>query len=240
MQPLLFVDQLAFQLRELAIFKLGGPIQVILSLGLLDGLLNFLNFLFQTAQTLDRLFFRFPTSAQLLLLRFEIGELFLELGQTLTRGRIALLAQRFTLDLQLHDPARNFVELGRHRLDLRAELGGGLVNQIDGFVRQETVGDVAMRQHGRGNQRGILDAHAMVHFVALAQPAQDRNRILDARLVDEDGLEPAFEGAVFLDVLAISSRVVGPMQRSSPRASMGLSRLEASIEPSAAPAPTTV
>ena len=34
-----------------------------------------------------------------------------------------------------------------------------------------------------------------------------------------------------------SSRVVAPMVRSSPRASAGLSRLEASMAPSAAPAP---
>ena len=37
-----------------------------------------------------------------------------------------------------------------------------------------------------------------------------------------------------------SFRVVAPTQRSSPRASIGLSMLEASIDPSAAPAPTTV
>ena len=37
-----------------------------------------------------------------------------------------------------------------------------------------------------------------------------------------------------------SSSVVAPTRRSSPRASMGLSMLPASIEPSAAPAPTTV
>ena len=37
-----------------------------------------------------------------------------------------------------------------------------------------------------------------------------------------------------------SLRVVAPTQRSSPRASIGLSMLEASIDPSAAPAPTTV
>ena len=37
-----------------------------------------------------------------------------------------------------------------------------------------------------------------------------------------------------------SSRVVAPMVRSSPRASAGLSMLEASMAPSAAPAPTTV
>ena len=40
--------------------------------------------------------------------------------------------------------------------------------------------------------------------------------------------------------LRYSSSVVAPMQCSSPRASIGLSRLPASIAPSAFPAPTTV
>jgi hypothetical protein len=37
-----------------------------------------------------------------------------------------------------------------------------------------------------------------------------------------------------------SLSVVAPMQRSEPRASAGFSRLDASMEPAAAPAPTTV
>ncbi len=44
----------------------------------------------------------------------------------------------------------------------------------------------------------------------------------------------------FSTCLRYSSRVVAPTMRSSPRASMGLSMLPASIAPSAAPAPTTV
>ena len=46
--------------------------------------------------------------------------------------------------------------------------------------------------------------------------------------------------ASFSMCLRYSSSVVAPMQCSSPRASIGLSRFEASIAPSAAPAPTTV
>ena len=40
-------------------------------------------------------------------------------------------------------------------------------------------------------------------LVALAQAAQDRDRLLDGRLVDEDRLEAALEGGVLLDVLAV-------------------------------------
>ena len=77
------------------------------------------------------------------------------------------------------------------------------VDQIDRLVGQEAVGDVAVREHRGRDERAILDAHAVVHFVAVAQSAQDRDRILDAGLIDEDRLEAAFERGVLLDVLAV-------------------------------------
>ena len=43
----------------------------------------------------------------------------------------------------------------------------------------------------------------VVDLVALLQPAQDRDRVLDARLVDHDRLEAALERGVLLDVLAV-------------------------------------
>ena len=46
--------------------------------------------------------------------------------------------------------------------------------------------------------------------------------------------------ASFSMYLRYSLSVVAPIQRNSPRASIGLSMFEASIDPSAAPAPTTV
>ena len=59
-------------------------------------------------------------------------------------------------------------------------------------------------------------------------------------LADEHRLEAALERGVLLDVLAVLVEGGGADQRSSPRASIGLSMLPASIAPSAAPAPTTV
>jgi len=54
-----------------------------------------------------------------------------------------------------------------------------------------------MRQRGRRHQRGILDAHAVMNFVAFLQSAQNRNGRLDGRLGDLHGLESAFERRVF-------------------------------------------
>ena len=60
------------------------------------------------------------------------------------------------------------------------------------------------------------------------------------RLADEHRLEAPLERRVLLDVLAILVERGRADARSSPRASIGLSRLAASIAPSASPAPTIV
>ena len=61
-----------------------------------------------------------------------------------------------------------------------------------------------MESAGRGHQRGILDAHAVVHLVALLQVPR-RIEIVSSTegSPDEDRLEPPLEGRVLLDVLAV-------------------------------------
>jgi hypothetical protein len=88
-------------------------------------------------------------------------------------------------------------------IDLHLDARGGLVDQVDGLVRQEAVGDVAVRQLRRGDDRRVGDLDAVVDLVLLLQAAEDRDRVLDARLVDEHLLEAAFERGVLLDVLAV-------------------------------------
>ena len=82
-------------------------------------------------------------------------------------------------------------------------LAAGFVHQVDGFVGQEAVGDVAVGEHGGAHQGGVLDAHAVVHFVALLQAAQDGDGVFDRGLIHHHGLEAAFEGGILFDVLAV-------------------------------------
>ena len=71
------------------------------------------------------------------------------------------------------------------RVDLDAQPRGRLVDQVDRLVGQEAVGDVAVRQRRGGDDRRVLDVDAVVDLVALLQPAQDRDRVLDRRLADD-------------------------------------------------------
>ena len=133
----------------------------------------------------------------------DVGELALERLEPRLRCVVLLLAQRLALDLELDPPALELVQFDGHRIHLHPQPAGRLVDQVDRLVGQEAVGDVAVAQHRGGDERGVGDPHAVVVLVALTQAAQDRDRLLDGRLVDEDRLEAALEGGVLLDVLAV-------------------------------------
>ena len=42
-----------------------------------------------------------------------------------------------------------------------------------------------------------------MNFVAFLNPAQDSNRVFDARLADHDGLETTFKGGILLKIFAV-------------------------------------
>ena len=95
------------------------------------------------------------------------------------------------------------VQLRRHGVDFRADHGTGFIHQIDRLVRQKAIGNVPVRKCCRGNQCAVGDLDAVEDFIALLKPAQDRNCVLNTRLIDHHGLEPALQSGVLLDILAI-------------------------------------
>src|SRR5207247_7096768 len=113
-----------------------------------------------------------PVRARGARLFLGMGGLALELPEALLAGGVGLFLERLALDLQARDRPLHLVELRRHRVDLHAELRRGLVDEVDGLVRQEAVGDVARRERRGRDQRGILNADAVVDLVALAQAAK--------------------------------------------------------------------
>ena len=59
------------------------------------------------------------------------------------------------------------------RVDLHFQPRRRLVDQVDRLVGQEPVGDVTVRQRCRRDQGAVGDAHAMVRFVLVLEPAQN-------------------------------------------------------------------
>jgi hypothetical protein len=116
---------------------------------------------------------------------------------------VGLLRECGPLDLELANTPLDHVDLEGHRVDLDAQARRRLVDKVDRLVGKLAARDVPIREHGRRDQRRVLDAHTVVHFVALLEAAQDRDRVLHRGLADVDRLESAFERRILLDVLAV-------------------------------------
>ena len=141
---------------------------------------------------------------------------------TLSIARLVFL-QCPALDLQLAQAAFDAIQLGRHGVDGRTQLGSGLVHAVDGLVGHEAVVDVAIRKSRGRHQGGVLDAHAVVHLVALLQATQDGDRVFDGGLAGQHGKEAALQGGVLLDVLLVLVQGRGP---DAVQVSPGQGRLE--------------
>ena len=191
--------QLLLERRQQAVADLGHALEIAVALCPLGLHPQLVDLPRDLLDAVEHVLLARPARRELVPPRLRLGELPLD---RLADGR-RLLRHRGELDLELGDAPFGFVELDRGAVDLHPQPRGRLVDEVDRLVRQEAVGDVALRQDGGGRQRGVADANAVVRLVALLQPSQDRDRVGDRGLADEHRLEAALEGGVLLDVLAV-------------------------------------
>ena len=195
--------EFAFGFRDEAVLDFAGALQVAATLGLLEFGAEVVELLGDFLGFADFLFFFEPLGAERGGAFLGIGEFFFELLEAVAAGGVFFLFEGGAFHFELHDFALELVEFGGEGFEFDLQAGRGFVHEIDGFVGQEAVADIAIAEHGGGDERGVLDANAVVDFVAFLESAQDRDGILDAGLADHDGLEAALEGGVFFDVFAV-------------------------------------
>ena len=193
---------LGVEVAHRAVAQLRGLLEVAVALGLLGLGAGVLELLLERADLGDGVLLVLPVRDHRVALLGERRQLLLERGEALLRRLVGLLGQRRLLDLELADAPLDDVDLERHRVDLDAQPRRGLVDEVDGLVGELARRDVAVRQHRGRDERGVLDAHTVVHLVALLEPAQDGDGVLHRRLTHVDLLEAPLERGVLLDVLA--------------------------------------
>ena len=123
-----------------------------------------------------------PDLVQVRVLPLQRLELGLQVREPLLRRVVGLLLQGHLLDLELDDAAVEPVHLLGLGVDLHAQAGRGLVDEVDGLVGQLPVGDVAVGQRRRGHDGRVGDVHAVMDLVALLQATEDRDGVLHQRL----------------------------------------------------------
>ncbi len=133
-----------FRLPQQPVADLGHTLEIALAfLGLLFNL-ELLDFFFELARSGDEILFLLPLCLEGIGLFTNSSQFFFNDAKPFLRIRIAFFLERLLLDFELRGATFKLVNLGRHRINLNTERCGGLVDQINGFIRQETVRDVAM------------------------------------------------------------------------------------------------
>ena len=195
--------QAAFQVRDGLVLDARHALEVALAPRRLHLLLGLLDLLLDLRRALHLGLLGLPDLLEVGVFALELDDILLQLGQALPGGFVVFLLQRLALDLQLDQATVETIQFLRLGVNLHADAAGGLVDQVDGLVRQLPIGDVAVRQLGRGDDRAVGDAHPVVHFIAFLEATEDGDGVFLARFVHQHLLEAALQRGILLDVLAI-------------------------------------
>ena len=194
---------LLLQTRDHGIAQLGRTTQIAVARRALLFALGLVELPLELLHVVDGVLLVEPAGLLHVELFLDLGDLLAQGLQTLLGGVVGLLHERLFLDLQLGELTRGGIDLDRHAVELHAQAACRLIDQVDGLVGQETVGDVAIGEVGSCHERAIGDMHAVEDLVLLLEATQDRDGVLDGRLAHHNGLETTGERRVLLDVLAV-------------------------------------
>ena len=101
------------------------------------------------------------------------------------------------------DALLDFGDLFRQRSLAQLDAGAGFVDQVDGLVGQEAVGNVAVRVRDREVDGVVGVGDGVELFVAVLDAEQNLDGVGLVRRRNFDGLEAALERTIFLDRLAV-------------------------------------
>ena len=134
---------------------------------------------------------RIPCRAKRLRLFFKIGKLGRDRIKPFFIGFMRLFLQRRLFNFQLHDLAVGTVKISRFAISLNPQMACRLIHHINGFIRQEPLIDIALRQARRCDKRIIRNPHTMVKFIFFLEAAKHKNRVLNRRFINKYRLETA-------------------------------------------------
>ncbi len=144
-----------------------------------------------------------PCGCQLRRLVFKRGQFGGDGIQPLAGTFCAFFLQGGLLDLQLDNGTIRLVQISRLAVRLDAQMASSLVHHINRLVGQKALGNIAVGQPCRGDQRVIGNADTMMQLVFFLQAAQHENSVLDRRLINKDRLKTPRQGGILFHILPV-------------------------------------
>ena len=158
-------------MRQLAVLQLRHLLPITLAPRVLHLKLDLVDLFLDVLRAGDLRFLCLPNIVQVGVFTLEPHDLFFDRGETLARRLVPFLFHCFALDLELDDPAVEPIHRLGLGIDLHLDPRSGFVDQVDRLVGKETIGDVAMGEFSRRDNRRVGDLDAMMNLVALLQSA---------------------------------------------------------------------
>ena len=124
------------------VLDLGHLAVVALLLGLFGLEAELFDLLLVTLDDLDELFLLLPLVVEFLLVGLQRTDLLVDVVDL---GLVLFPLDGLALNLELHNLTMYLVQCLRFGVALHTQLGRSLVNQVDGLIRQVSVGDVTCR-----------------------------------------------------------------------------------------------
>ena len=200
LQLLLNVLDVVVKLFQFAIPNLGHTFVIALAFCPIGLVVQAFNLQFVLLNLVYQCPFAFPFGPERFLLFAQFGNVFVQLRHL---GLIVFALNGLSFNLQLFKSAGYFVQFFGHRVAFHSQFRGRLVHQVDGFVGQKTVGDVAFRQLYGGNTSIVLYAHLVMVLITLLNTAQNGDGAKLIGFVYHHRLKAAFQCFVFFKVLLI-------------------------------------
>ncbi|MPM78152.1 hypothetical protein SDC9_125163 [bioreactor metagenome] len=94
------------------------------------------------------------------------GQLLLNPFQALFAELVLFFFEGGFLDFQLDHLTVDLIHLFGHGVNFGTDHGAGFIHQVDGLIREETVGNVPVGKHCRGDQGVILNLNPVEDFIA--------------------------------------------------------------------------
>ena len=105
--------------------------------------------------------------------------------------------------LDFGQPDFKVTQVRRSLHPLNAESASGFIDEVDGLIGQEAIGDVPVGEVGRGHEGLIGDRDPVMSLILIPDALEDFDGVSQGGFIHFDGLEAALESGVFLHVLAV-------------------------------------